>query len=506
MKTITKTASAALLALALLAQPVLAAEAPTLTDERNGALNTMHSDLQKNSFKYTLGWPSVALYAAGESATSAKWSNADGTNGVTYRESEVRRNVNLTDSTTDFESTLLGILSAGQNPRAFGKKDFIQAVLSSQRSDGKFADTIYGDGDDLLNAHIYGIISLYAAGVPIPYADKARDYLLSKQRADGGFDWANGATASNPDVTAYALIAMKALGLDAANPSVQKAFQFLKSAQTDRGGFASQGAVNSDSASTVVQALVAFGIDPKTWQKNGQDPLSFLSTFRTATGGYAYSLGGNANPMSTQNVLMAYSDVLNGKSVFEKLHDASLTKQSSWTPAFPDLPLNAPYYADNIKLVNLGVMVGHTDGTYGTKEPITREQFAKILVSGAHLDDEVSARTKQFRDVDYDGWANPYIAVALQHKFVYGTSPTTYNPLGQITGAEVMAILVRMLGSQYDQDAQNRPKKEWYDGYVAIAREHGLLYPNFQENTPATRAEVGYAFVRLYEAQLKINP
>ncbi|MBL0386141.1 S-layer homology domain-containing protein [Tumebacillus sp. ITR2] len=502
MKKATKTASLALLALSLLSQPALAASNdPSLADQRTSALNYLHDNLQKSSYKYTVGWASVALYDAGESVTSPKWSNADGTNGVIYRESEVRRNVNLSDATTDFESTLLGLLSANQNPRAFGKKDFIQAILSSQRADGKFADTIYGEGEDLLNAHIYGIIALYSAGVSIPNADQARDYLLSKQHADGGFNWAAG-DHSNPDVTAFALIAMKALGLDASNPAVQKALNFLKNVQNTSGGFSNEGTDNPDSATTVLQALVAYGIDPKSYSKSGHDLFDFLNSFRTANGGFSYTLGGDANAISTQFVLMAYSDLLNGKTVFQKLHDENVAKSSTWTQAFPDLPFTHPYYADNMKLANLGVMAGHTDGTYGTGEPVTREQFAKILVSGAHLDDEVGAPTTQFTDVD-NGWANPYIAVALKHKFVYGTSNTTYNPLGEITGAEVMAILVRMLGSHYEQEAQSRPKTDWYDGYVAVAKEHHLLYPNFNVNAPATRAEVGYSFVRLYDEQLK---
>ncbi|PWK13783.1 S-layer homology domain-containing protein [Tumebacillus permanentifrigoris] len=504
MKNTTKSAVVAVLAMSLLSQPVFATDAPSLLDQRNAALNVLHSDLQKNAFKYTVGWPAVALYAAGESVASPKWSNADGSNGITYREAEVRHNIGLTDATTDFESTLLGLLSAGQNPRAFGKKDFLQAILSAQLPNGKFADSIYGEGEELLNPHIYGIIALYSAGVQIPNADKARDFLLAKQHADGGFDWRSGESKSNPDVTAFALIAMNALGLDQSHPSVQRALNFLKSMQNERGGFSSEGAENSDSASTVLQALVSYGLDAKTWQKGGNDPFAFLNTYRTASGGFAYNVGGAANPMSTQNIVMAYSDVLHGKSVFQKLHAENVTQQAAWKPAFPDLPFNHPYYADNIKLANLGVIAGHTDGTYGTNEPITREQFAKVLVDGSlePLKGEVGPHTQAFTDVD-GGWANPYIAVALKHKLVYGTSTTTYNPLGEITGAEVLAILVRMLGSQYERDALSRPKTEWYDGYVSVAKEHGLLYPNFRADTPATRAEVGYSFVRLYDDQIK---
>jgi hypothetical protein len=36
-----------------------------------------------------------------------------------------------------------------------------------------------------------------------------------------------------------------------------------------------------------------------------------------------------------------------------------------------------------------------------------------------------------------------------------------------------------------------------------VAKEQGLYYPNFDALKNATRAEVSYAFVRFYEAQMR---
>jgi len=492
--------SAALLALAVLTTSSSTAFArpatDVLTSQRDRALSYMHTHFAAKKFEHVLDWPALTLYAAGTSATAPSWSTAAGENGVTWREQSVRNNRGLSDATTDFESVLLGLLASGQNPRGFGKKDFVQAIRDAQRPDGKFADTLYGHGDEYVNAHIYAIIALYAAGEPIPNAGKAAEWLIAQQHADGGFHWNAQGTSSDPDMTAAALIALKALGLGADNGPVQKAFAYLLANQNTAGGFSSMGATNADTAAMVIEALLMWGIDPATWAKNGHDPVDFLASYQTADGSFLHVQGQSSTLMSTNSATLALSDVLHGSSVYQRLHDQHRGPKL-YTPAFPDLPFTHRYYAANIKLANLGVMAGHPDGRYGPDDLVTREQFAKILVFGLRMQEEATARTTQFADVPTDRWSNPYIHLALTNQYVYGTSPTTFDPNGAITGAQLMAILVRMLG--LEAEAQARQTDTWYSGYVAVAKEHGLWYPDFDPSQPATRSEVGVAFVHFYE-------
>jgi len=508
-KSKTRTLKSTALALALLLLPLqtgaeAALEKPELKTKRDQAINYMHGKLSKDNFKYVLDWPAVTLYAAGESVTAPKWSTIDGKNGVVWRELDLERHVNISDATTDFESTLLGALASGQNPRAFGKKDLVQAVLSSQLENGKFADTIYGYGEELLNPHIYGIISLYAAGLPIPNVEKATDYLLSKQHADGGFDWSNDSTRSNTDMTAMALIAMKALGLGAEHEGVNKALHYLKSQQNDRGGFSSQGVENPDTCSIIIEALLMHDIDPTSWKKGSGDPITAMLSYQKADGSFAFTAGGNASMWATNNGAVALSDLVVGESVYERLHTEHLKKANTWKPAFADLSLNSSYYAEIMKLVNLGVMSGYPDGTYHPHDNVTREQFAKIVVYGLNLQDEVGAKTSKFQDVTPDRWSNPFINVATQeqHSLMVGTSGGTFDPTGNLNGAQIMTVLVRALGLQ-DQ-ATLYPGQAWYQGYINVAEAQGLYYPNFDPQKPATRAEVSYAFVRFYEAQMRM--
>ncbi|MCX7570575.1 S-layer homology domain-containing protein [Tumebacillus sp. DT12] len=479
-----------------------AADNATLQQSRDNAMNYMHQELSKNQFRYVLDWPALAIYAAGEDVTGPKWSTLDGKNGVKWRESDLLKQVNIGDATTDFESTLLGALAAHQNPRAFGKKDLIQAILSSQQENGKFADTIYGWGEDLLNAHVYGIIALYAAGQPIPKQELAASYLLGKQHADGGFNWSSDAM-SDPDITAMALIAMKALDLDASHPNVQKAQNYLKNIQKDNGGFVALGVENSDTSSIIIEALLMHSIDPASWDKSGGDPVDNLLTYQTAGGSFSHVRGQTAsNLMATQNAATALSGLLTGKSVYQRLHEQNDGK--SWSSAFPDLPYSHPYYAEVTKLVNLGVLNGRTDGTFSPEDRVTREQFAKILVLGAGQGDAVGPRTSQFRDLDYNGWANPYVKLAFDQKWIVGTSADTFAPTGQLTGAQIMTVLVRMLGLESAAKAyETQSGQGWPAGHMHVAKAQGLYYPNLAAHQPATRAEVGYAFVRYYEAAMK---
>ena len=464
----------------------------------------MHGDLAKNDFRYAADWPALSIFAAGESPVGPKWSTLDGKNGMKWREADVLDGVNITSSTTDFESTLLGVLAAGGNPHSFGRKDLVEAIEGSQMPNGKFADTIYGYGDELLNAHIYGIIALHAAGHPIPRANLVLDYLLSKQHADGGFHWSNQSPTSDPDTTAMALIAMKILHLPDDHPAVQRAFAYLKSIQTEQGGFRSDNNDNSDTTATVIEALTEYGIDPTTWQKGSNNPVTDLLSYQQDSGGFLHAKDeSSVTLISTQNAVLALSDLLQGTTVYERMSAENAPRAIEWTSPFPDLPISHLRYREAMQLVNLGVMAGDSSGKFLPDDPLTREQFAKILVYGLELKDEVGAKTTKFTDVAPDSWSNAFIQVAETHKLILGTSANTFEPLGHVTGGQLMAILVRGLGLE-EAGKPQAGQDNWYDRYVQVAKEQGLWYPNFNPTQLVTRADVCASFANFYRAQVKL--
>ena len=64
-----------------------------------------------------------------------------------------------------------------------------------------------------------------------------------------------------------------------------------------------------------------------------------------------------------------------------------------------------------------------------------------------------------------------------------------------------MATVVKALGEE--QKAKEKGGREWYAGYVALAREKGLLYPGFGEERAATRAQVAWSLQRWLRCSLQ---
>lgn len=183
---------------------------------------------------------------------------------------------------TDYQRTLLGAVAAGKNPDGYGGKYLLRDILASQTVTGKFADTIDGTGENLVNAHVWGIISLYAAGEEIPRAEQALQWLVNHQNNDGGFSIDSRLAFSDVDMTAMAIIAMACLGKDKSFPPVEKALAYLREQQNADGTFGAWGTASAESCAQVVQSLVILGIDPTgdEWTRGGGNPVTGLLSFR----------------------------------------------------------------------------------------------------------------------------------------------------------------------------------------------------------------------------------
>jgi len=124
---------------------------------------------------------------------------------------------------TDYEAYLLGALAL--------KKpidDVAEIILKNQMDNGKFADMTDGVGKDLINAHIWGIISLYAAGIDSYDQTAAEKWLLDQQLSNGSFPIYVGDEYGSLDLTAMSLVALKCLNVEANNINVENAFKYLE--------------------------------------------------------------------------------------------------------------------------------------------------------------------------------------------------------------------------------------------------------------------------------------
>lgn len=108
----------------------------------------------------------------------------------------------------------------------------------------------------------------------------------------------------------------------------------------------------------------------------------------------------------------------------------------------------------------------------------------------------------QFQDVNEAMWygfdQQKVIAGAFEYGLMRGNSATAFNPLGNITVAEALAIAARV-HSIYATGSENFVQgNPWYDVYIEYSVMNGIIMSSdFTEvNRPATRAEMAYIFSR----------
>jgi len=146
------------------------------------------------------------------------------------------------------------------------------------------------------------------------------------------------------------------------------------------------------------------------------------------------------------------------------------------------------------ELVKLNIINGYEDNTFRPDNTITRGEFAKIVTTFlniAHLGSDTMS--SGFEDVDgINHWAKKYIKLAVDKKIVKGYDDGTFRPDDPVKYVEAVKMLVCALN--YGIIAENKMTEgsPWYQGYLAVATERGILnnasVNNFED--PASRGTV----------------
>jgi len=124
------------------------------------------------------------------------------------------------------------------------------------------------------------------------------------------------------------------------------------------------------------------------------------------------------------------------------------------------------------RLMALDIISGFPDGTYKPDEPVTRAQFAKIIVSALGVGEAANyaAGATKFADVPADHWATGYINVAVDMGVIAGYPDGTFKPESQVTFAEAIKMIVAGLGYTPKANALGG----YPGGYLAVAAEEGI--------------------------------
>lgn len=145
------------------------------------------------------------------------------------------------------------------------------------------------------------------------------------------------------------------------------------------------------------------------------------------------------------------------------------------------------YDAAVTRLNALSILKGYEDGTFKPNNNITRAEFAAVAVRALGLE-EAAKNTfgaTKFADVPASHWAAGYINVAVGRGIIKGYPDGTFKPEANVTNAEAMAMLIRVLG--YEPAVTG----EWPMNYVSKAAEIGLTAGlSLATDQPATRGDV----------------
>lgn len=222
------------------------------------------------------------------------------------------------------------------------------------------------------------------------------------------------------------------------------------------------------------------------------EAVDYASAYPGTTGG---SSGGNpgtgtkaVNPAVSANAVNADS----GGDVFEDLD-------------------SVPWAKSAIKaLAAAGIISGVTPTSFAPEQPLTREQFVKLVVltfQGYREDADCS-----FSDVPKDSWFYRYVASAVKMGITKGINEDEFGAGQSLTREQMATMIARAAEAVEVELAPQNPKKvfndeaeisEWSKQAVALMQIYGIMSGddrgNFAPQSVATRAEAAVAIHNIYQ-------
>ncbi len=131
--------------------------------------------------------------------------------------------------------------------------------------------------------------------------------------------------------------------------------------------------------------------------------------------------------------------------------------------------------------------------------------LAVIMTAGMTLTTAWGVSYFDFKDVK-GHWAESYLEQAVRDGILNGTSSTTLEPNGTLTGSQMAAILVRSNGLQHFTDFYpGTQPNEWYYYEAAVAYSAGILPADASVDmkSPVTRGQVFIAMRNTFFAEEK---
>lgn len=166
----------------------------------------------------------------------------------------------------------------------------------------------------------------------------------------------------------------------------------------------------------------------------------------------------------------------------DEVRDGAFTASNSYS----DVAYGKWYNNPISTMSALGIITGYPDGTFKPNKPITRAEFAAIA---ARFDETQSGKSATFSDV-IGHWAAKEIGIAYYNDWIKGYPDGTFKPDQNITRAEAMTLINRVLERKPESPADlltnmnkwtdNMDTSKWYYLDVQEAtNSHGYTRKTF---------------------------
>ena len=199
---------------------------------------------------------------------------------------------------------------------------------------------------------------------------------------------------------------------------------------------------------------------------------------------FAYIVGyGNGEVRPQNNITRAEVATIFFRLLTDDVRDENLTK----TNRYSDVASTAWYNTAVSTLNSMGIITGYPDGTFRPNAAITRAEFAAIA---ARFDNDGDKTAAKFSDIA-NHWAKDEISIAYNNGWINGYPDGTFGPQRDITRAETMTLVNRVLNRQPETEddllpnmtvwTDNANPKAWY--YLAVQEATNSHYYEFKTNS-----------------------